>query len=101
MRHQRSVAHNPQRKAKRLKTEQLPLETIPCYFQTCALLLTLTADPCRLAHLLTSASEFDAYLVDGKLRGAFKGGAGPEETAMLVKPLLARIGDGPTRNQLC
>ncbi|KAK4155369.1 hypothetical protein C8A00DRAFT_13604 [Chaetomidium leptoderma] len=93
---QRLMAQKTKKKPRRLKTEQLPLETTPLNSETCTLLLTMTADACGLAHQLSDASRFDTWLVDGKLRGAFKNGASPEDTAMLVKPLLARIGDGAT-----
>ncbi|KAK4040511.1 hypothetical protein C8A01DRAFT_15608 [Parachaetomium inaequale] len=91
---QRLMKSNVQKKPKRLKTEQLPLETIPRDSETCALLLTVTADTGGLAQLLTGASRFDTWLVDGELRGAFKDGIGAHDTARLVEPLLARIGQG-------
>jgi hypothetical protein len=91
---QRLMTTSAQKKPKRLRTEQLPLETIPRDSETCALLLTVTADTGGLAQLLTGASRFDTWLVDGELRGAFKDGIGAHDTARLVEPLLARIGQG-------
>jgi hypothetical protein len=90
------MTQNPQKKLKRLKTEQLPLETIPQYSQTCTLLLTMKADGCGLAQLLSGASQFDTWLAGGELRGAFKDGADPESLATLVEPLLARAGQATT-----
>jgi hypothetical protein len=92
MKQQRLMAqHHAHKKPRRLKTEQLPLETIPRDSQTCTLLLTVAVDVRALAKLISDASHFDAWLVDGKLRGASKNGTGPEDTAALVEPLLARI----------
>ncbi|KAK4239450.1 hypothetical protein C8A03DRAFT_14151 [Achaetomium macrosporum] len=88
---QRPGAENLQKKPRRMKTEQLPLETIPRDSQTCTLLITVTANMGRLAQLLTIASRCDTWLVDGKLRDAFEDGISPEDTAKLVEPLLARI----------
>lgn len=79
-------------KHRRLKTEQLPLETIPRDSQTCTLLLTMTAG--RLSQLLPHASELDSWLVDGRLKSAFETGTGREDPAMLVEPLLARMDMG-------
>lgn len=93
---QRLTTANVRKNPKRLKTGQLPLETIPCDSETCALLLTMAADACSLAQLLTEASRFDTWLVDGELRGAFEDGTGPKDTARLVEPLLARLGYGTT-----
>ena len=86
------MTRNPQKKLKRLKTEQLPLETIPRDFQTCTLLLTMKADGCGLAQLISGASQFDTWLADGKLRGAFNDGTDPETFTTLVEPLLSRAG---------
>ncbi len=91
---QRLIAQNSQKKPRRLKTEQLPLETIPRNFQTCALLLTLATGGFPLSQWFSNASQFDSWLVDGKLDGAFKEGIGAEERALLVEPLLTRIGGG-------
>ncbi|KAL2263842.1 hypothetical protein VTK26DRAFT_4751 [Humicola hyalothermophila] len=85
-----------QKKPRRLKTEHLPLETIPSNFQTSALLLTMPADAYHLAQLLTGLSRFDTYLVDGNLRGAFTGGGSPEHYAALIEPLLRRVDHEPT-----
>ncbi|KAK4105972.1 hypothetical protein N658DRAFT_519617 [Parathielavia hyrcaniae] len=93
---QRLAAQHSNKKPKRLKTEQLPLETIPRGFQTCALLLTMAADVQALARLVSDASQSDVWLVDGKLKGAFKNGTSPEDTAALVEPLLARFRPGST-----
>jgi hypothetical protein len=90
------MTQNPQKKPKRLKTEQLPLETIPRDSQTCTLLLTMKADGCGLAQLLSGASQFDTWLADGELRGAFEDGTDPESLATLVEPLLARAGHATT-----
>jgi hypothetical protein len=90
------VTQNPKKRPKRLKTEQLPLETIPRGSQTCTLLLTMKADGCGLAQLLSGASQFDTWLADGELRGAFKDGTDPESLAILVEPLLARAGQATT-----
>ncbi|KAK3906226.1 hypothetical protein C8A05DRAFT_12026 [Staphylotrichum tortipilum] len=87
---------HPQRKPKRLKTEQLPLETIPREFQTRTLLLTVTATGGGLAQLLPSASQFDAWLIDGKLRDTIQDETRPDDTAILVNSLLSRIGHGVT-----
>lgn len=86
------MTQNPQKKLKRLKTEQLPFEAIPRDSQTCTLSLTMKINECRLAQLFPGASQFDTWLADGKLRGAFKDGIHPESLAMLVKPLLTRTG---------
>jgi hypothetical protein len=95
MEQQRLMAQqHAHKRPKRLKTEQLPLETIPRDSQTCPLLLIVAADVCALAKLISDASHFDAWLVDGKLRGAFKNGTDPEDTAALVEPLLARLSSG-------
>jgi hypothetical protein len=96
IRQQRSMTQNPQKKPRRLKTEQLPLETIPSDFQTRTLLLTMTVDACRMAQLYIGASQFDTYVVDGKLRDVFMGGAGSESNTVLVQSLLARVGYGST-----
>ncbi|KAH6854382.1 hypothetical protein B0I37DRAFT_28848 [Chaetomium sp. MPI-CAGE-AT-0009] len=91
---QRLITTSVQKKPKRLATARLPLETIPRDSETCALLLTVAADARSLAQLLTEASQFDTWLVDGELRGAFEDGAGPCDTARLMEPLLARLGYG-------
>jgi hypothetical protein len=93
---QRLTAASVRKKPKRLKTGQLPLETIPCDAETCALLLTMAADARGLAQLLTEASRFDTWLVDGELRGAFEDETRPKDTARLMEPLLARLGYGTT-----
>ncbi len=85
---------HPQRKPKRIKTEQLPLETIPRSFQTRTLLLTVSATRGGLAQLFPAASQFDTWLVDGKLRDAIQDAAGPDDTASLVNSLLSRFGQG-------
>jgi len=89
---QRLMTKSLQRRPRRLKTEQLPLETIPRDSQTCALLLTMSAD--GLPQLFSNTSRFDTWLVDGKLKGAFEKGTGLEDTAVLVEPLLARMDVG-------
>ena len=94
MRQQRSITQ--QKKPKRLKTEHLPLEVIPSGFQTRALLLTLAADSSRLAQIVPGVSRFDTYLVDGELRGAFKGGSGPEISTSFVESFLAKMGHEAT-----
>ncbi|KAK3310310.1 uncharacterized protein B0T15DRAFT_425660 [Chaetomium strumarium] len=91
---QRLGTQNPQRKSRRTKTEQLPLETIPHELQTCTLLITVRANVDRVAQLLTKVSRFDTWFVDGKLRGAFEDLTSPEEKAKLVEPLLAHISHG-------
>ena len=91
---QRLMAHNSQNRPKRLKTEQLPLETIPRDSRTCTLLLTVAASGCDLPRLFLNASRFDTWLVDGKVKGAFMEGTGPEDVAVLVETLLARIRHG-------
>ena len=96
IRQQRSMMQNPQKKPRRLKTEKLPLETIPSGFQTRTLLLTMTVDACQMAQLYIGASQFDTYVVDGKLRDVFMGGAGSESNTVLVQSLLARVGYGST-----
>jgi hypothetical protein len=91
---QRLITQNSQRRPKRLKTEQLPLETTPRDFQTCALLLIIATDRYRFSHLFSNASRVDTWLVDGKLKGAFEEGTCAEDAALLVEPLLTRIGRG-------
>jgi len=88
------MMEHPQRKPRRLKTEQLPLETIPRGLQTCTLLLTVTATRGDLAQLFPSASQFDTWLLNGKLRDAIQGETGPDDTAILVNSLLSRIDYG-------
>lgn len=94
---QRLMTHNSQNRPKRLKTEQLPLETIPHDSRTCTLLLTVAASGCDLPRLFLNAARFDTWLVDGKLKGAFMEGTGPEDVAVLVETLLARICHGASR----
>ena len=93
---QRLMTQNSQNKPRRLKTEQLPLETIPRGSQTCTLLLTVVASGCNLTKLFLNASRFDTWLVDGEVKSAFKEGTGPEDVALLVETLLARIYHGET-----
>ncbi|KAK4128306.1 hypothetical protein N657DRAFT_629433 [Parathielavia appendiculata] len=93
---QRLAAQNSNKKPKRLKTEQLPLETVPRGFQTCILTLTVPVDTHALVRLISDEKHFDAWLVDGKLRDAFKNGTSPEDTAALVRPLLVRFRPGTT-----
>ncbi len=88
---QRLSTHNSQNKPKRLKTEQLPLETIPRDSQTCTLLLTMAASGYDLPRLYLNASRFDTWLVDGRVKGAFMEGTGPEDVAVLVETLLSRV----------
>ncbi|KAH6636743.1 hypothetical protein F5144DRAFT_546815 [Chaetomium tenue] len=95
---QRLATASVRKKPKRLKTGQLPLETIPCDSETCALLLAMAVDASSLAQLLTEASRFDTWLVDGELRGAFEDGTEPKDTARLIEPLLARLAYGTTVN---
>jgi hypothetical protein len=78
----------------RMKTEQLPLETIPHDSQTCILLITVTADVGRVAQLLTKVSRFDPWLVDGRLRGGFDRGAGGMSSFGLA-PLRGDLGPLP------
>ncbi|KAL2137061.1 hypothetical protein VTI74DRAFT_9667 [Chaetomium olivicolor] len=89
---QQLMTQNPQKKPKSLRTEQLPLEAIPCDSQTHNLLLKLPADASKLAQLFGGAVQFDTWLLDGRLKGAFKGGISAEDAARLVEPLLARVG---------
>ncbi|KAK3299111.1 uncharacterized protein B0H64DRAFT_318308 [Chaetomium fimeti] len=91
---QRLMTTSARKKPKRLTTGRLPLETIPRDSETCALSLTVAADARSLAQLLTEASQFDTWLVDGELRGAFDDGPGPKDTARLMEPLLAQLGYG-------
>jgi hypothetical protein len=91
---QRLGTLNPQKKPRRIKTEQLPLETIPHDSETCTLLMTITADVGRVAQLLTKVYRFDPWLLDGRLRGGFEDLTSPEDMAKLVEPLLAQIRQG-------
>ncbi|GAB1311202.1 PMS1 protein 1 [Madurella fahalii] len=84
------MAENPQKKPRRLKTEQLPLETIPRDFQTFTLLLTIMVDFSELTQRLSGAARYDTYLVDGELRDGFGDGISPEDAARLAKSLLER-----------
>jgi hypothetical protein len=90
IKHQCLMASNPQKRLKRLKTEQLPLETIPRDFITVTLQLTITTNSCELTQLSIRATRYDAYPITGKLGGGFEDGIGPEEAAELVRPLLER-----------
>lgn len=80
----------PHRKLRRVKTEELPLETTPRGFQTFALLLTLAVDSSELTQGLSSASRYDTYLIDGKLRDGLDGETSPEDAAGLVRSSLGR-----------
>lgn len=79
---------------KRLEVDQLPLETIPQCQETCTLSLTVKVDARSLAQLAAVASQYDAWLVDGELRGAFQHGGISQDVTGLIDNLLARIGQG-------
>ncbi|KAK3330296.1 hypothetical protein B0H66DRAFT_468239 [Apodospora peruviana] len=64
---QRYISNNPMKRARRLKTDLLPLETTPRGFETQTLVLTTTIDPLALMQWMTKAARFDAYLADGDL----------------------------------
>ncbi|KAL2020174.1 hypothetical protein VTK56DRAFT_8698 [Thermocarpiscus australiensis] len=98
IRRNRSVTHNPLKKPKRLRTDQLPLETIPRGSETHTLVLAVTLNCCRVARLLNGASRFDSYLVDGELSAAFRDGTISVDTVLVVKSFLARIGYGSTEH---
>jgi hypothetical protein len=87
------MTFNTRKKSTGMKTEQLPLETIPNDSRTCDLSFTVTIDACQLARLLVEAAKHDKWLVDGQLMGAFEDGKEPEDTATLLEPLLAQITD--------
>ncbi|KAK3337323.1 hypothetical protein B0T19DRAFT_68542 [Cercophora scortea] len=48
IRRQRSMVRDPRKKLRRLRTDLLPLETIPRGFETFTLVLTMEADSCHL-----------------------------------------------------
>ncbi|AEO65773.1 uncharacterized protein THITE_2154204 [Thermothielavioides terrestris NRRL 8126] len=85
------MTSNTRKKPMGMKTEQLPLETIPNDSRTCGLSFTVTIDACQLARLLVEAAKHDKWLFDGQLMGAFEDGKEPEDTATLLEPLLAQI----------
>jgi len=67
MRRQRSIARNPQKSLKRLKTELLPLETTSSEFETRNLALIVSSEPHNLVRHLVAASRFDSYMIKGEL----------------------------------
>jgi len=92
IRQQHLTRSNPQKQPKRLKTELLPLETITPELQTRNLMLSLKVVGRELSQVLPKASRFDAWLVDGKLRGAFEDGMDSVSAITVIGPLLKQLG---------
>lgn len=87
------AAPNPSsRRPKRVKTELLPLETIPPGSQTCVLVLTLETGNHNLTRMLSELLRFDLWVADGRLKVGLGEDIDPENAAMLVQPLLAQVG---------
>ncbi|KAK3695198.1 hypothetical protein B0T22DRAFT_368800 [Podospora appendiculata] len=103
IRRQRSMVRDSRKKLRRLRTDLLPLETIPRGFETYTLMLTMEADSCHLVKQLVDVSRFDKYLKDGQLPSGLESSAEGEAAALeaRVRALLSQIGcDGPGQLQL-